>query len=229
MTSKTHFHIILFTKWCKKCHDDKKLVMTSKIRHHAKNTPLRQKSSPWRQNVHDVKKPTMMTKCSSLLQKVRHDIKKTSLCQEVCHDVKGFVITSKIREMFVMKSKIRHDVKSLSWLQKVMTSWQKHVMTSKNLLWRQKVCYTSKTRRDVKIMAPILHFYEVSSPSYQRLCVFHKFGDFNIRPIPVVVLYPDMSIDSFVTIRPHLIMLCCDIMLRTHIHTQRQTDMQQRH
>ena len=238
MTSKTHFHIILFTKWCKKCHDDKKLVMTSKIRHHAKNTSffITSKKLALTSKCSWCKKNTMMTKCSSLLQKVRHDIKKTSLCQEVCHDVKSLVITSKIRQMFLMKSKIRHDVKKFVMTSKshdVMTKTRhdikKSVMTSKTCHDVNKVCYTSKTRWDVKIFAPILHFYDVSSPIYQRLCVFHKFCDFNIRPIPVVVLYPDMSIDSFVTIRPHLTKLCCDIMLRTHIHTERQTDMQQRH
>ena len=89
MTSKTHFHIILFTKWCKKCHDDKKLVMTSKIRHHAKNTSLRQKSSPWRQNVRDVKKPPWW--------------------QNVCHYFKRFVMTSRRRHYVkkcVMTSKV---------------------------------------------------------------------------------------------------------------------------
>ena len=81
---------------------------------------------------------------------------------KIRHDVKKFVMT-----------KTRHDIKNLLWR-------QKHAMTSKSLLY-------VKTRRDVKILAPILHFYDVSSPSYQRLCVFHKFGDFNNRPIPVVV------------------------------------------
>ena len=204
--------------------------MTSKIRHHAKNTSLRQKSSLWRQNVHDVKKPTMMTKCSSLLQKVRHDIKRTSLCQEVCHDVKSFVITSKIRQMFVMKSKIRHDVKKF-----VMTSKNHDVMTKTRHDIKKSVI-TSKTYHDVKKFVIRQKHVETSKFWHQfyisTMCrppVINKFGDFNIRPIPVVVLYPDMSIDSFVIIRPHLTKLCCDIMLWTHIHTQRQTDMQQRH
>ena len=86
----------------------------------------------------------MMTKCSSLLQKVRHDIKKTSLCQEVCHDVKSFVIPSKIRQMFVMKSKIRHDVKKF-----VMTSKSHDVMT-KTCHDIKKSVMTSKTCHDVK-------------------------------------------------------------------------------
>ena len=67
-------------------------------------------------------KYVMRTKGSSLLQKVRHDVNKTSSRQKVCHDVKRFVMTSKIFQMFVMKSKIRHDVK-------------KFVMMSKGLLW----------------------------------------------------------------------------------------------
>ena len=86
----------------------------------------------------------MMTKCSSLLQKVRHDIKKTSLCQEVCHDVKSFVMTSKIRQMFVMKSKIRHDVKKF-----VMTSKRHDVMTKTRHDIKKSVM-TSKTCHDVK-------------------------------------------------------------------------------
>ena len=85
-----------------------------------------------------------MTKCLSLLQKVRHDIKKTSLCQEVCHDVKSFVITSKIRQMLVMKSKIRHDVKNF-----VMTSKSHDVMT-KTRHDIKKSAMTSKTCHDVK-------------------------------------------------------------------------------
>ena len=153
------------------------------------------KGSSWHQ------KDVIMSRSVSWRQKFCHDVKNTSWCQKVCLD---------------FKKSWRHD-KNTSWHQKVCYD-------VKNMSWRQKVRYASKTRRDVKILAPILHFYDVSSPSYQRLCVFHKFGDFNIRTIPVVVLYPDMSIDSFVTIRPHLTKLCCDIMLRTHIHTQRQTD-----
>ena len=89
MTSKTHFHIILFMKWCKKCHEDKKLVMTSKIRHHAKNTSLRQKSSPWRQNVHDVKKTPWW-------QHVRHYFKRFVMTSRRRHYVKKCVMTSKV-------------------------------------------------------------------------------------------------------------------------------------
>ena len=84
-----------------------------------------------------------MTTYSSLLQKVRHDIKKTSLCREVCHDVKSFVITSKIRQMFVMKSKIRHDVKKLA-----MTSKSHDVMTKTRHDIKKSVM-TSKTCHDV--------------------------------------------------------------------------------
>ena len=149
----------------------------------------------------------MMTKCSSLLQKVRNDIKKTSLC----HDVKSFVMTSKIRQMFVMKSKIRHDVKK-----PVMTSKTCHDV--KKIAMRQKHVETSKFWHQFYISTmcrpPVINDYVFST----------NLVTLTIRPIPVVVLYPDMSIDSFVTIRPHLTKLCCDIMLRTHIHTQRQTD-----
>ena len=106
-----------------------KYVITPKIRHYVKKARPDVKMS-W------CKKTTMMTKCSSLLQKVRHDIKKTSLCQKVCHDVKRFVITSKIRQMFVMKIKIRHDVKKF-----VMTKTRHDI---------KKVCYDVKTCHDVK-------------------------------------------------------------------------------
>ena len=178
--------------WCKKHHDDKMFVITSKgLSWHQKDVIMSRSVSWCQKFCHDVKNTP--NAC--------HEVKNTSWCQKVCHD---------------FKKSWRHD-KNMSWHQKVSYD-------VKNMSWRQKVRYTSKTRRDVKILAPILHFYDVSSPSYQWVCVFHKFGDFNIRPIPVVVLYPDMSIDSFVTIRPHLTKLCCDIILRTHIHTQRQTD-----
>ena len=168
MTSKTHFHIILFTKWCKKC------VITSKGSSWHQEDVIMSRSVSWRQKFcYNVKNTP----------NVCHEVKNTSWCQKVGHD---------------FKKSWRHD-KNTSWHQEVCYD-------VKNMSWRHKVCYTSKTRRDVNILAPILHFYDVSSPSmpsYQRLCVFHKFSDFNIRPIPVVVLYPDMCIDSFVTIRPH--------------------------
>ena len=69
-------------------------------------------------------------------------------------------------------------------------------MTSKTCHDVRKVFITSNTRHDVNknhpdvpnIFEPILHFYDVPSQRYQRLCVFHKFGDFTIRPIPVISL-----------------------------------------
>ena len=77
----------------------------------------------------------MMTKGSSLLKKVRHDVNKISWCQKVYHEVKKFV----------MKSKTRHDVKSKKYV-KILPWSQKHFMTSKSSLWHQKV------RHDVKNM-----------------------------------------------------------------------------
>ena len=143
-------------------------------------------------------------------QTVRHMASKTMSCrQNICHDIKSFVMTSKIRQI---KSKIRHDVKTFvmtskhsSWLQKVkkfvMISKTRHdvkkiVMTSKTCHDVNKLVITSKTRHDVKKKSSwrLIYFWTNFTflrcvvPSYQRLWVFHKFGDFNIRPNSVISL-----------------------------------------
>ena len=124
------------------------------------------KGSSWHQE--DV----IMSRSVSWRQKFCYNVKNTP---NVCHEVKNTSWCQKVGHDF--KKSWRHD-KNTSWHQKVCYD-------VKNMSWRHKVCYTSKTRRDVNILAPILHSYDVSSPSYQRLCVFHKFGDFNIRPIAI--------------------------------------------
>ena len=63
----------------------KRSSLRQNIRHDAKNTPWRQKFQNAR---HYVKKHVMTTKCSSLLQEVRYDIKRR-------HIVNKFVMTSK--------------------------------------------------------------------------------------------------------------------------------------
>ena len=97
---------------------------------------------------HDVKKYVMTSKSTSWRQKVRKKyamtLNSTSWCQSM-HDVKMCIYV------------IRHDVKSTSWSKKygmvsklridVMTSCMtsyvhhdvKYVMTSKSMLWRQRV------------------------------------------------------------------------------------------
>ena len=63
----------------------------------------------------------MTVKTSSWRQKLRHDVKK-----------------------FIMTSKIRHAVKNTSWCQKISSRHQKKVMTAKTSSWQQKTCHDSK-------------------------------------------------------------------------------------
>ena len=72
-------------------------------------------------------------KGSSLIKKVRHDVKKLVMTSIVCykvknmschqnvrndvqkrHDVIKFVMTSIIYQKFIMMSKIRHEIKNMS-------------------------------------------------------------------------------------------------------------------
>ena len=67
------------------------------------------------------------------------------------------------------------------------------------------------------ILALIRHFYDVSFPSYQRLCVFfHNFGDLGFGLFQwyfstVQVVYPATSMSSFVTIGPHITKQCWEL------------------
>ena len=88
---------------------------------------------------HDVKlyiKYIMVSKCSSW-RDVKRLPKKCVMTSKTRHDVRKCVITFKTR----------HDVKNTLLR-------QKHVMMSKSLSWRQKVCHDIKkcvkTRHDVK-------------------------------------------------------------------------------
>ena len=92
-----------------------------------------------------------------MTSKIRHDVKNTSWREEVRHEVKKFVMTSKIRERYAMTSKIRLSVLS--------------EMPNPILV---RLCLKN-------ISAPIkLSTYFVLLPSYQRLFVFHNFGDLNL-------------------------------------------------
>ena len=89
-------------------------------------------------------KYVMRTKGSSLLQKVRHDINKTSSRQTVCHDVKNI-------------PNVCHEIKNTSWCQKVCHDVKRFVMVKgssllkknrhyfKNTSWCQKIYHTKKT------------------------------------------------------------------------------------
>ena len=83
-----------------------KFVMRSKTRHDFKKSVC-----PDFKMFVMMSKYVMRTNGASLLQKVRHDDNKTSSRRNVCHRIKRFVMTSKMCQMFVMKSKICHDVK----------------------------------------------------------------------------------------------------------------------
>ena len=156
---------------------------------------------------HDVKR--------FVASQIRHDAINRSWCQKVRHEVKNFVLMSKTRH----NDKRFITSKSLSWSQKVCHD-------VKNMSWWQTVCHDVKNTSyddDTKYFVSNLHFYDVSSPGYQRVCVFHKFGDFDAflwYLLTMPVLYPDISIYSFVTIGPHLTMLWCDIWLQTSLNVE---------
>ena len=172
-------------------------------RHDVQNISWRQKirqkyvrtseSSPWRQNI-------------------RHDV-NTRL------DDKMLVITSKglskrhhVKTMHGIKNtpNVCHEVKNTSWCQKVC-----HEV--KNTSWRQtinrdfkKFVIISKKRQDVPELATILSF-----PKIWWLTLDPFLWYF----LTISVLYQDMSVYSFVAIRPHFMVW----------YTDRQTDIQQRH
>ena len=86
----------------------------------------------------------MMTKCSLLLQKVCHYLKK---CQNVCHDVNNFVMTSKTGIGVKNMSNVCHEVKNTSWC--------------------QQVCHEVKTCHDVRKFAmPSKIRHNVKRPSW---------------------------------------------------------------
>ena len=59
-------------------------------------------------------------------------------------------------------------------------------MTSKRLAQRQTKSWRQTKYVDfLNILAPILHFHDVSSPSYQRLCISTNLV-INIRHIAVI-------------------------------------------
>ena len=156
-------------------------------------------NTSWRSKErHDVKdtskKYTMVSKGTSQLH---HVVKVTSWCQK-------YVMTLKTYVMIIM------TLKSTAW-------GKSDVMTSTSTQWRQNVCcditrygMTQKMRLHVKtiqpylkcqlrlflgisfrtLLAPIWRFYDVSFPSYQRLCVFHNFSDLDLDlwPMPVIFL-----------------------------------------
>ena len=122
------------------------------------------------------------------------------------------------------------------------SSWRQKVCRDiKGMLWRQKLCHGVKTFSPIKyvlvclcfknILGPILHFYDVSFLSYQWLCVFHNFGDFELFLwffSTMQISYPATSISSFVAIGQYLTTLSmCDIGLRTHRYTDTNTDKHQ--
>ena len=110
----------------------------------------------------------MMSKRSSLLQKVRHNVKnvmmskRLSWCQKVCHEVKNTSWHQKhAMASEICKNKFCNEVKNMSWLQKVpydvKNTLRRHNKTSKcsqnkvekfvmmsNTSWRQKVCHDDK-------------------------------------------------------------------------------------
>ena len=154
MTSKTGLATNICQKFVMKLkirHDVKKFVM--KLKHVSYDVrkfvmPSKRKTSIMTLKSpkvrHDVtkfvkmsKNMVMMTIGSSLLQKVRHEVKNMSWCQKVIiksktrHEAKKSVMTSKTswRQQFVITSKTRHPVKGLSWRQKfVMKSKRRHVV-----------------------------------------------------------------------------------------------------
>ena len=119
MTSK-FCHEIKNTSWCQKvchevktCHDVRKFVRKFVIMMSKRKTSIMTlKSASWCHKVRhqDVTKFVMMTIGSSLLQKVRHEVKNISWCQKAIiksktrHDAKKFVMTSKKswRQKFVI-------------------------------------------------------------------------------------------------------------------------------
>ena len=62
-------------------------------------------------------KYVMRTNGASLLQRVRHDVNKTSSRQKVCHRIKRFVMMSK------NMPNVCHEIKNMSWCQKVWMYW----------------------------------------------------------------------------------------------------------
>ena len=162
----------------------------------------------------------MSSKKFIMTSKTCQNAKKFIITSKTHHDVKKFVKTSKSsswrqntpwRQIMVTASKI-HET---------------YVMTSKTWSWRQQVCcdikgklWRQNLRHDVKNFQsylkckirflfafvlricwppPIWHLYNVSFPSYQRLCAFHNFGDLDLwqlikrHPVSILFIWPHVS------------------------------------
>ena len=81
-----------------------------------------------------------MTNGSSLLQRVRHDVNKTSSRQKVCHRIKRFVMMSK------NMPNVCHEIKNMSWCQKVwmyclVTYIYTHTLTYNLIFYILIKCY----------------------------------------------------------------------------------------
>ena len=112
------------------------------------------------------------SKSSSLLQKVWHDVNRTSWCDKVYHKMKGkrnnvtkFVMKS---QSWSWRHQVRHGIKNTPWRQKVChdvtsLSWsKKYFMMSKSVSWSQNAkqfVMKIKTRHDVKKFVITLKTY----------------------------------------------------------------------
>ena len=144
----------------------------------------------WRQCTSNIRHEGKVTSCRLRL---RYDFKNTSWRQQ------KYVMTSTCASWCQQVWKVRHDVKNI-----VMTSIG-YVVTSKIASWRWKfsVLYKMSNKRLIRlrfknILALIWHWYDVSFPSYRRLCVFHNFGDLDLYLFPwyvstMQVSYPAIS------------------------------------
>ena len=106
----------------------------------------------------------MMSKRSSLLQKVRHNVKnvmmskRLSWCQKVCHEVKNTSWHQKhAMASEICKNKFCNEVKNMSWLQKVpydvKNTLRRQNKTSKCSQKKWKSSSWCQKHHDVKMFA----------------------------------------------------------------------------
>ena len=134
MISKTRHYIKKFVTTSKPRH------VVKKFRHDVQKFVMASKSSSWHQDVHNEVKMFVMK------SKTRQDVKKFVMASKTRHDVKKFVMKSKCSswhkkvchgiKKFMMTLKTRHSITNML---NSLTGPQKHVMTSTNSPWSQKV------------------------------------------------------------------------------------------
>ena len=133
---------------CNIRHDVKKFVI-SKNCHNAINTS-------WCQSVcYDIKRFIITSKSLSLLQNVRHNIKKH-------HNIKKCMTQSSS-----WRHQVCHDIKNRPWLQRVCHN-AKRLSWSQNTSWRQTFCHEVKTYHNITkcVIISKSHLHYILFPKY---------------------------------------------------------------